>query len=87
MNRHLLTPTEVAQMLRLHLATVYRMVRRGKIAHSRLPGGGLRFERSAVEAVLVPATGQRPRHRAGLRVRAAREKRTQEILAAAGMID
>lgn len=49
----LLTSIEVAEMLRVHRATVLRWAREGRIRALPLPGRGVRFRRSDVERILA----------------------------------
>jgi excisionase family DNA binding protein len=85
-NENLMTPAEVAKLLRVSLRSVYRWVNRGQLAAQHLPGGGLRIEREDALAMLTPAGQERPKHRAGAKRPAARERRTREILDAAGLV-
>lgn len=50
----LLTVREVATLLRVDVSTVTRWVTDGVLAAIRLPGGGIRIPRSAVDAILHP---------------------------------
>lgn len=56
----LLTSREVAEELRVHRATVLRWAREGTVPAIRLPGKGIRFRRSDVEAVLATPAGPAP---------------------------
>ena len=49
----LLTTPEVAEELRVHVATITRWVRDGKLVAITLPGGRHRFRRADVEALLA----------------------------------
>lgn len=53
----LLTTKEVAEQYRVTRMTVSRWVKAGHLAAIRLPGGGLRYRRSDVEALSAPAAG------------------------------
>lgn len=44
-----LTPAETAEILRVHVATVYRWVKAGKLPHFRLPSGDVRFEEQELQ--------------------------------------
>lgn len=46
-----LTPTEVAAILRVSPATVYRWVKAGQLPHFRTPGNQLRIWRSDLKAI------------------------------------
>ena len=52
MDEPLLTVQQVAVLLNVHPWTVRRYVHSGLLAHFRLPGGGFRFKRDDVAAVL-----------------------------------
>jgi excisionase family DNA binding protein len=52
----LLTPNEVAELLRVHPATVTRWIRLGLIEAMRLPGGTYRIPRSELERLREVAT-------------------------------
>lgn len=54
----LLKTSEVARMLRVARSTVVSWAYRGLLAHTRTPGGQLRFYRDQVEAIL--AAGKPP---------------------------
>jgi len=51
----LMTPGEVARLLRVDPVTLGRWARSGSIASVTLPGGHRRFRRSVVAAILAPA--------------------------------
>jgi excisionase family DNA binding protein len=51
-SERLLTPTEVATMLRVDPKTVTRWARAGKISSIRTPGGHRRYLESEVQAIL-----------------------------------
>ena len=44
----LLTVAQVAVLLRVHLKTIYKLVRDNRIPHLRIPGVGIRFDKSQV---------------------------------------
>jgi excisionase family DNA binding protein len=48
----LLTAREVAAVLRMHVASVYRQADAGNLPAIRLPGGTIRFREDALEAWL-----------------------------------
>ena len=50
----LLTPAEVAKLLRVHPKSVTRWAQAGMIECIKTPGGHRRFRRSAVERFVVP---------------------------------
>ena len=52
--KDLMKPREVAELLRIHLVTVYEWHKSGKLPGQRLGGTSLRFRRSDVEALLQP---------------------------------
>lgn len=49
----MLTPAQVAKMLRVNPKTVTRWAAAGKLASIRTPGGHRRFRESAVRALLL----------------------------------
>lgn len=51
----LLTVNQAAQMLSAHPGTVRRWIREGRLAHVRLPGGGLRISTDTIETVVSGA--------------------------------
>jgi excisionase family DNA binding protein len=53
----LLSPAEVAEMLRVSPGSVYRWVKAGRLPHFRTPGNQLRFRRVDVERLMAPETG------------------------------
>jgi len=55
----LLKTAEVAAMLRIDPATVSRYARAGLIERITLPGGGNRYRRSSVQAIIQPARDER----------------------------
>ena len=52
MSPEILTVEQVAQMLHLHVMTVYRLVKEGKLPGFKV-GGRWRFERNALESWMV----------------------------------
>jgi len=48
----LLTVKDLAQILRLHPATVYGLISSGSVQASRLPGGSLRIDAKELEKLL-----------------------------------
>lgn len=48
----LLTTEEVAEVLRVHIGTVTKWVRQGRLAAVTLPGGTYRFHRADIERLL-----------------------------------
>lgn len=50
----LMTPGEVARVLRVDPKTVTRWYKAGRIAGIKTPGGHVRFRRSVVRALLAP---------------------------------
>ena len=52
----LLTTDEVAEVLRVHIGTVTKWVRQGRLVAVTLPGGTYRFHRADIERIL----GQEP---------------------------
>ncbi len=48
----LLTPIEVAMVLKIDRITVYRWIKSGRIPAKRLPGGLLRIEAKDIESLL-----------------------------------
>lgn len=62
MSEPLLTARELAEKLGVHVETVLRWTRTGRLPGFRLPSGALRFRESAIEAWLEQrATGAAPR--------------------------
>ena len=60
----ILTASEVADRLKVHLMTVYRWISSGRIPVRRLPGGGLRIDAKDVETLLGQDTRRsRPKSR------------------------
>lgn len=55
--RILLTPAEVAAMLRVHPRTVTRWARSGKLSCIKTPGGHRRYYEDEVQAVLQGKKG------------------------------
>jgi excisionase family DNA binding protein len=55
-NAPLLTTREVATLLGVSPETVLRWTRRGELPGIQLPGGALRYQRSALDAWLVART-------------------------------
>lgn len=49
----LLTANQAAERLQIHLMTVYRWIKEGRLQAKRLPGGGLRIEAVELEKLLV----------------------------------
>lgn len=49
-----LTPTEAADYLGVHVETVKRWAREGKVKAARTPGGWWKFNEADLDAVLVP---------------------------------
>ena len=66
----ILTPGEVADLLRMRKSWVYNAARTGELPHLRL-GRAVRFRRSAIDAYLVgiESGGELPVARAAARVR------------------
>lgn len=51
-DNELLTPKDVAMLLKTSQRTIYRYIGRGELAARRLPGGGIRILRADAEALL-----------------------------------
>lgn len=56
MEEKLLTPAEVAEILRVKESTVRDWFRKGKIRGIRLPGGDVRIKESTVREILEKQT-------------------------------
>lgn len=54
MNDELLTPAEVAELVKVSTQTIKRWFHRGKIAAIMLPNDQLRFRREDIEALMTP---------------------------------
>lgn len=48
-----LTPTEVAEVLRVHRTTIYTWIRQGKIPFLRLPSGDVRISQRELDKWLT----------------------------------
>jgi excisionase family DNA binding protein len=58
----LLTPLEVAEILRISRSTIYRWIRAGTIPLIRLPSGDVRIDEDELDAWLADRS-RRPRRR------------------------
>lgn len=54
----LITAAKAAEVLAVHVATVYRLVRSGKLRAWKRVGGRVRVSRAEVQALLVPVEVQ-----------------------------
>lgn len=85
----LLKPTEAAQLLRVHVAQVYRWVGSGLLPSQRTPTkrgrGHLRIERADVLALLQPVRLKPELRIEGARQAAQRRRETRQTLAEFGL--
>jgi len=53
MDSELLTASETAAKLKVHLVTIYKWIASGRLQAKRLPGGGLRIETKELDKLLT----------------------------------
>jgi excisionase family DNA binding protein len=57
----ILTANQVAELLQIHPRTVYKLVKQGSLPGRKF-GGGWRFSKSEILAMVHPPTGSRAPH-------------------------
>lgn len=84
----LVRPSKAAQILKVHIATVYRLIGRGIFRAWRGPSRRLLVSEAEVRAQLVPVVPRQPPDPLGIgtseRARAAQQARTEDVLRQAG---